>query len=62
MILLVIFFLVDEKLGRQDRPVYHGIVDAMRAIARQNGVVGLYQGVVTNMCGAGLSWGIYFFL
>ena len=44
------------------RPQYRGITDAIKTILRQDGVRGLYQGVTPNVWGAGMSWGLYFFL
>jgi len=44
-----------------ERVRYRGIVDAARSILREDGVRGLYRGVVPGMLGSGLSWGLYFF-
>ncbi|XP_071854011.1 solute carrier family 25 member 32-like isoform X2 [Apostichopus japonicus] len=57
--LLKIRFQVND--GRKERPSYRGLVQATKSITSQNGVRGLYQGVVPNVVGAGASWGFYFF-
>jgi len=44
------------------RPEYKGMMDAMQSIRRNHGFMGLYQGVTPNVWGAGISWGLYFFL
>lgn len=41
-------------------PRYSGIANAFMTIARQEGITGLYRGVVPNVVGAGSSWGLYF--
>jgi len=44
------------------RPQYSGILDAVRRIRAQEGVRGLYKGIVPNVWGAGMAWGFYFLL
>ena len=44
------------------RPQYHGVMNALSTIGRQEGVRGLYRGVTPNVWGAGASWGLYFLL
>ncbi|XP_043544373.1 mitochondrial folate transporter/carrier-like [Chiloscyllium plagiosum] len=58
--LVKIRFAVSD--GLQMRPKYNGIVHCVRSIWKQEGIRGLYQGVTPNIWGAGLSWGLYFFL
>lgn len=61
--LVKIRFQVNEGYGGSpDRPTYRGILHAMRSIFNNSGFVGLYQGVTPNIWGAGISWGLYFFL
>ncbi|XP_072176188.1 solute carrier family 25 member 32-like [Diadema setosum] len=57
--LIKIRFQVSD--GLQSRPTYNGLVHACRSIIQQRGVLGLYQGVMPNVWGAGASWGFYFF-
>ncbi|KAL8572479.1 hypothetical protein ACOMHN_005625 [Nucella lapillus] len=59
--LVKIRFQVNEGLGAAGRPEYQGMFHAMRSIVSTKGVGGLYQGVLPNVWGAGLSWGFYFF-
>ncbi|CAG2167124.1 unnamed protein product [Oppiella nova] len=42
------------------RPHYRGLVNAVSTIVREEGVKGLYKGVIPNCWGAGASWGFYF--
>lgn len=44
----------------QSTPKYSGIANAFVTIVKQEGVRGLYRGVVPNVLGAGSSWGLYF--
>lgn len=44
----------------QSTPKYAGIRNAFVTILQQEGVRGLYKGVVPNVVGAGSSWGLYF--
>ncbi|CAH0559471.1 unnamed protein product [Brassicogethes aeneus] len=44
----------------QYTPKYSGIANAFVTIAREEGLRGLYKGVVPNCWGAGASWGLYF--
>ena len=48
--------------GGVNRPVYKGWIDCGRQVYAVEGIRGLYQGVTPNIWGAGLSWGLYFFL
>lgn len=48
--------------GLELRPKYKGIVHCLTTIWKLDGLRGLYQGVTPNVWGAGLSWGLYFFL
>ena len=48
--------------GGVNRPVYKGWIDCGRQVYSVEGIRGLYQGVTPNIWGAGLSWGLYFFL
>lgn len=41
-------------------PRYSGITNAFVTILKQEGITGLYRGVVPNVLGAGSSWGLYF--
>lgn len=56
---LCIFAVSD---GLELRPKYKGIVHCLTTIWKLDGLRGLYQGVTPNVWGAGLSWGLYFFL
>ncbi|XP_041360898.1 mitochondrial folate transporter/carrier-like isoform X2 [Gigantopelta aegis] len=60
--LVKIRFQVNEGIGITKRPQYKGLVHALTSIARSDGFIGLYQGVTPNVWGAGISWGLYFFL
>ncbi|KAL8575033.1 hypothetical protein ACOMHN_063565 [Nucella lapillus] len=60
--LVKIRFQVNEGDGHSGRPMYRGTLHAMRSIFHDSGFVGLYQGVTPNIWGAGISWGLYFFL
>ena len=53
-------FVVND--GLVGKPKYNGMLDCTRQIYRTHGFTGFYQGVVPNVWGAGLSWGLYFFL
>lgn len=48
--------------GLEVRPKYKGILHCLATIWKVDGLRGLYQGVTPNVWGAGLSWGLYFFL
>ena len=55
--------VVNEGVTRGvKRPQYNGILDAVRKILKQDGIKGMYQGITPNIWGAGMSWGLYFFL
>lgn len=41
-------------------PRYSGITNAFFTIYQQEGLRGLYRGVIPNVVGAGTSWGLYF--
>ncbi|XP_026478257.1 mitochondrial folate transporter/carrier-like [Ctenocephalides felis] len=41
-------------------PRYSGLSSAFATILKQEGVRGLYRGVVPNICGSGSAWGFYF--
>ncbi|KAF6323378.1 hypothetical protein mRhiFer1_008358 [Rhinolophus ferrumequinum] len=58
--LVKIRFAVSD--GLEFRPKYKGIVHCLTTIWKLDGLRGLYQGVTPNVWGAGLSWGLYFFL
>lgn len=58
--LVKIRFQVHEGTVATTRPQYRGVLDAFRQIVRQDGVSGVYRGVVPNIWGAGVSWGFYF--
>ncbi|XP_074656301.1 solute carrier family 25 member 32-like [Tubulanus polymorphus] len=59
--LLKVRFQVNEGHGPAKRPVYYGMLHALRSIYVKDGVRGLYAGVVPNVWGAGSAWGFYFF-
>lgn len=46
-----------EHLG----PKYRSIANAFTTIYKQEGLYGMYRGVIPNIWGAGSSWGFYFF-
>lgn len=48
--------------GLEVRPKYKGILHCLTTIWKAEGLRGLYQGATPNVWGAGLSWGLYFFL
>ena len=48
--------------GGARRPEYRGVRHALKSIVRDDGWRGLYRGVTPNVTGAGISWGLYFFL
>lgn len=52
------FAVNDGRLEATRR--YRGIANAFVTILREEGVRGLYRGVVPNVVGAGSSWGLYF--
>ncbi|XP_044259641.1 mitochondrial folate transporter/carrier-like [Tribolium madens] len=52
------FAVYDGRI--QTTPRYSGIWNAFTTIFRQEGLHGLYRGVVPNVWGAGSSWGLYF--
>ncbi|XP_023224437.1 mitochondrial folate transporter/carrier-like isoform X1 [Centruroides sculpturatus] len=56
--LLKIRFAVND--GLKNRPKYHNLRNAVSQIVREEGVKGLYRGVVPNCWGAGTAWGFYF--
>uniref|UniRef100_A0AC11DVM3 Solute carrier family 25 member 32 n=1 Tax=Ovis aries TaxID=9940 RepID=A0AC11DVM3_SHEEP len=58
--LVKIRFAVSD--GLELRPKYKGILHCLTTIWKLDGLRGLYQGVTPNVWGAGLSWGLYFFL
>ncbi|XP_066149740.1 solute carrier family 25 member 32-like [Euwallacea fornicatus] len=47
--------------GIHGTPKYSSITNAFVTIHRTEGFWGLYKGVKPNICGAGASWGLYFF-
>lgn len=47
--------------GIHGTPKYTGILNALKTIYKVEGFKGLYRGVTPNLCGAGASWGLYFF-
>ncbi|CAG9772431.1 unnamed protein product [Ceutorhynchus assimilis] len=47
--------------GIHSIPKYTSIANAFSTIQKKEGFRGLYKGVLPNVCGAGLSWGLYFF-
>lgn len=47
--------------GIHSTPKYTGILNALKTIYKVEGFRGLYRGVTPNLCGAGASWGLYFF-
>lgn len=57
--LVKIRFAVSDGLDL--RPKYSSILHCMKSVWLQEGLRGLYQGVTPNICGAGASWGLYFF-
>ncbi|XP_070604273.1 solute carrier family 25 member 32 [Erythrolamprus reginae] len=57
--LVKIRFAVSD--GLELRPKYNGILHCLSTIWKQEGLRGLYQGVIPNVWGAGASWGLYFF-
>lgn len=48
--------------GRSSIPQYSGIRNALLTIYQQEGVRGLYRGVIPNVWGSGTAWGLYFLL
>ena len=54
------FFAVND--GRSSIPQYAGIRNALVTIYQQEGIRGLYRGVVPNVWGSGTAWGLYFLL
>jgi len=63
--IFILYFIVNEGIGKSgelvtNRPQYTGLWNAGVTIARQNGIRGLYQGVIPNVWGAGSAWGFYF--
>lgn len=57
--LVKIRFAVSDGLDL--RPKYRGMLHCMKSVWLTEGLRGLYQGVTPNICGAGASWGLYFF-
>ncbi|XP_006000467.1 solute carrier family 25 member 32 [Latimeria chalumnae] len=57
--LVKIRFAVNDGLDL--RPKYSGLFHCMASVWKKEGLRGLYQGVTPNACGAGASWGLYFF-
>lgn len=47
--------------GIHGTPKYSSIANAFSTIYKHEGFRGLYRGVTPNICGAGSSWGLYFF-
>ncbi|XP_050293122.1 mitochondrial folate transporter/carrier [Anthonomus grandis grandis] len=47
--------------GIHNTPKYTGVWNAFSTIYVKEGFRGLYKGVLPNVCGAGSSWGLYFF-
>ncbi|ENN75773.1 mitochondrial folate transporter/carrier [Dendroctonus ponderosae] len=47
--------------GIHSTPKYSSIPNAFSTIYRTEGFWGLYKGATPNICGAGASWGLYFF-
>lgn len=60
--LIKIRFQVNEGTGVTVRPNYTSFLHAIRSIVCSQGFSGLYQGVSANCVGAGMAWGIYFFV
>ncbi|CAI9719492.1 folate transporter carrier-like isoform X2 [Octopus vulgaris] len=60
--LVKIRFQVNEGTGVTARPNYNSFIHAVRSIVCSQGFTGLYQGVSANCLGAGMAWGIYFFV
>uniref|UniRef100_A0A0N5B180 Mitochondrial folate transporter/carrier n=1 Tax=Syphacia muris TaxID=451379 RepID=A0A0N5B180_9BILA len=56
--LLKIRFSANE--GSKYRPYYKSYWHATKCILRSGGIRSLYQGVVPNIVGASMSWGLYF--
>jgi solute carrier family 25 (mitochondrial folate transporter), member 32 len=55
--------LINPSVSLPYRPHYKSLLDAFRSIYRDKGLVhGLYQGVMPNVIGNGLSWGLYLFI
>lgn len=48
--------------GRTATPQYRGLGSAFTTIFRQEGLRGLYKGVMPNAWGSGTAWGFYFLL
>jgi len=57
--LLKIRFAVDD--GASGKPRYSSIRQAVRCIVGEEGVLGLYRGVVSNTVTSGSAWGSYFY-
>ena len=57
---MVINFSVND--GLESRPKYSSMWNLTKSVGKKNGVKGLYAGVVPNIIGNGLSWGLYFYL
>ncbi|XP_013407513.1 mitochondrial folate transporter/carrier [Lingula anatina] len=60
--LVKVRFQVDEGIGITNRPKYTGLWHAFKTIFKTSGPLGLYQGAVPNITGAGAAWGFYFLL
>lgn len=46
----------------EHRPKYSGFGHGVNSVFREAGFFGLYRGASANVTGAGMSWGLYFFL
>nr|CAB3266179.1 mitochondrial folate transporter/carrier [Phallusia mammillata] len=58
--LIKIRFSVSD--GLSSRPQYNSMWDLTKSVWKKQGFRGLYAGVTPNIIGAGMSWGLYFFL
>ncbi|XP_026275625.1 mitochondrial folate transporter/carrier [Frankliniella occidentalis] len=56
--LIKVRFAVND--GRTSMPQYNSIRNALVTIYKQEGIRGLYRGVVPNVWGSGTAWGLYF--
>ena len=54
--------IVSVSDGLDSRPKYSSIWNLTKSVWQKAGVRGLYSGVVPNVVGNGLSWGLYFYL
>ncbi len=46
----------------EQRPRYFGFYHGLKEVFKEAGTLGLYRGASANVAGAGMSWGLYFFL